>query len=282
MSHWSLDDIDWQAFDAEKVSVQLLPLVKAASLVEANSADYVIYLNRVFRDDPRVKPAFDQWGDEEIQHGRALGKWAELADPTFNFEKALAEFRNRYSLPLDADESVRGSRTGELVSRCVIECGTSSFYTAMKEASDEPVLKQIAGLIAADEFRHYALFLEKMRAFEAEEKLTILDRIKIGIGRLRETEDDELAMAYYCANHLEDNIPYVREDNWAAYEGRALENYRERHVMRATAMMAKAMGLAPQGRLATFFAKITWAGFRAKRWQHDRARQKAAAPRLAA
>ncbi len=270
MAHWTLDDIDWDSFNPAAVDPRLLELVKAAALVEANSADYVIYLNHVFNNDARVKQAFEQWGVEEIQHGQALGRWAEMADPDFSFEQALKEFRTNYSLPLDAEESVRGSRTGELVSRCVIESGTSSFYTAIKDGTDEPVLKQIAGHIAADEFRHYALFLEKLRAFEADERVTLLDRVKVAIGRLRETEDDELAMAYFCANHSQDGVAYDRAVNWAAYEGRALDYYQERHILRAASMMAKAMGLHPHGWFANLLGKVTWAGFRAKRWQHQR------------
>ncbi len=271
MAHWTLDDIAWDAFSPAAVDPRLLELVKAAALVEANSGDYVVYLNHVFNDDARVKEAFEQWGVEEIQHGRALGRWAEMADPDFSFEQALADFRANYSLPLDAAESVRGSRTGELVSRCVIESGTSSFYTAIKDGTDEPVLKQIAGLIAADEFRHYALFLDKLRAFERDERVTVMDRIKVALGRLRETEDDELAMAYFCANMIGTGASYVREDNWAAYESRALDFYRERHILRATSMMVKAMGLHPHGWFANVMGKVTWAGFRAKRWQHHRA-----------
>lgn len=271
MGHWKLDDIKWDQFNADAVDLRLLELVKAASLVEANSGDYVTYLNRVFNNDARVKAAFEQWGVEEIQHGQALGRWAEMADPSFSFERALSDFRQNYSLPLDADESVRGSRTGELVSRCVIESGTSSFYTAIKDGTDEPVLKQIAGHIAADEFRHYALFLTKLQTFEADERVTLMDRVKVAIGRLRETEDDELAMAYYCANHIGAGIAYDREANWAAYEGRALDYYQQRHILRATSMMVKAMGLHPHGWFANLMGKVTWAGFRAKRWQHQRA-----------
>lgn len=276
MSHWTLDDIAWDRFDPDAVDPRLLQLVKAAALVEANSADYVVYLNQVFNNDPRVKEAFEQWGVEEIQHGQALGRWAEMADPDFSFEKALKDFRASYSLPLDAEESVRGSRTGELVSRCVIESGTSSFYTAIKDGTDEPVMKQIAANIAADEFRHYALFLEKLQAIEIEERVTIWDRIKIGVGRLRETEDDELAMAYYCANSIASGNAYNREDSWAAYEARALDYYQERHILRAASMMAKAMGLHPHGWFANLMGKATWMGFRAKRWQHQRGQDQTA------
>ena len=95
---------------------------------------------------------------EEIQHGMALGRWAQLADPAWDFDAAFARFRAGYKLPLEATGSVRGSQAGEMMARCIVETGTSSYYSALKDATDEPVLKQICAKIAADEFRHYKLF----------------------------------------------------------------------------------------------------------------------------
>ena len=40
-SSWSLDDIPWADVDPKRVPDALLEAVKSASLVEANSADYV-------------------------------------------------------------------------------------------------------------------------------------------------------------------------------------------------------------------------------------------------
>ncbi|PKQ01988.1 MAG: rubrerythrin family protein, partial [Alphaproteobacteria bacterium HGW-Alphaproteobacteria-12] len=152
--HWTLDDIKWGDFDASKVDPDILRAVKAAAMVEFNAPDYVTYLCNVFSDRPDVKEAVCKWGDEEVQHGEALARWAELADPGFSFDKAFQRFRDGYSIPTDAIVSVRGSRGGELIARCVVESGTSSYYAAIKDATDEPVLKQIASNIAADEFRH--------------------------------------------------------------------------------------------------------------------------------
>ncbi len=121
-------------------------------MVERNGTDYAIYLNRVFADDPDFRAAADNWATEEVQHGDALGRWAMLADPGWDYEAAFARYKAGYSVPLDADASVRGSRTGELIARCMVETGTSSYYTALAEATDEPVLQQVCRLIAADEY----------------------------------------------------------------------------------------------------------------------------------
>jgi len=165
---WTLDDVRWDRFDRTKIAPGLLAAVKAASLVEFAAPDYVTYLKRIFRNsDAKTIADIERWGREEIQHGLALGRWAKLADPSFDFKSAFARFKAGYTPPhfLSGNAlSVRGSRRGEMIARCVVESGTSSFYSAIRDATEEPVLKEIAARIAADEFRHYRLFYETLQA----------------------------------------------------------------------------------------------------------------------
>ena len=95
MGRWTLDDIPWRRFDAAKLDPGLVRIVKAASLVEANGAVYARHLCRVFEADPDFQTAARRWGAEEVQHGRALGRWAALADPEFDFAEALRRFPGR-------------------------------------------------------------------------------------------------------------------------------------------------------------------------------------------
>ena len=198
-----MDEVAWNRFDASKLDPELVPLVKAAAMVERNGTDYAVYLNRVFADDPDFRQAADHWAEEEVQHGDALGRWAMLADPSWDYEVAFARYRAGYKLPLDATASIRGSRTGELIARCMVETGTSSYYSALAEAAAEPVLRQICKNIAADEFRHYKLFYDHMRRYLAREKIGLARRLRIALGRIGESEDDELAFAWHCGNQPE-------------------------------------------------------------------------------
>lgn len=263
MGYWTLDDISWDRFDRSKVDPELLKVVKAASLVERNARDYAAYLCSVFSDDPEVLRTTDEWAAEEVQHGMALGRWAQMADPAFDFEAAFEQFIAEIKLPLDAKESVRGSRTGEWVARCVVETGTSSMYTALAQATEEPVLKQICQKIASDEFRHYKLFYSHLRRYMAREKVGVWKRLKVALGRAAETEDDELAYAYYAANHRADG-PYHRRTYVERYARRAFCHYRYGHVERAFAMVFKAVGLKPHGWLNRIVAA---AAHRAMRWR---------------
>ena len=107
-----------------------------------------------------------------------------LADPGWDFEAAFQRYRDGYKLPLDADASIRGSRTGELIARCMVETGTSSYYTALAEATGEPVLQQVCKLIAADEYRHFKLFYDHMRRYLGRERLGMLSLLSIAAGRI--------------------------------------------------------------------------------------------------
>ncbi|MDX2223010.1 MAG: ferritin-like domain-containing protein [Rhodospirillaceae bacterium] len=253
---WTLDDIPWSRFDRAKVDVDLVRVIKTAAMVERNGADYGRYLANVFADDPDFGRLAAAWAAEEEQHGLALGRWAALADPAFDFEAAFARFKAMYRIPVEATQSVRGSRTGELCARCVVETGTSSFYSAIRDAVDEPVLKDICKRIAADEFRHYKLVFDAMRAYQAREPMSPFARLRVAVGRVQEADDDELGSAYHAGNALTGD--YRRDDAVRAYQGRALAYYRERHIRRAAHMIAQAVGLNPDGWLARLVAKLLW------------------------
>ncbi len=259
VKHWSLDDIDWTRFDASKVSPDLVAVIKTAAMVERNGADYGRYLNGVFHDDPEFRDAAAAWAKEEEQHGIALGRWAALADPSFDMDASFARFTDMYKIPVDAAASIRGSRTGELCARCVVETGTSSFYSAIRDAVDEPVLKQICKNIAADEFRHYQLFYRHMERYLAARKdgASTWERFKVAFTRFREADDDEIASAYFAGNAVAG--PYDRATSNAAYASRAFGFYQKRHVRRAGHMFAQAAGFNPDGWAAKLLARVLWA-----------------------
>jgi len=266
--HWTLDDIPWDRFDRAKVDPELLRAIKAAALVEHNSGDYVTYLCGIFADDAEFQAAARAWGEEEVQHGLALGAWATRADPSWDFAAAIAHFKDIFSLPLTATASVRGSLTAELIARCMVEVGTSSFYSAIRDATDEPVLKLICAKIAGDEFRHYKLFYDHMRRYQQIQRLGTVRRLRVALSRLTELSDDELASAYFAANCTAEC--YDRLRHGAAYSARALPLYRFGHVQRGIGMALKACNLNPQGKLSQWLARIAWRVMQRKTQQLER------------
>ncbi|MBU6497474.1 MAG: ferritin-like domain-containing protein [Rhodospirillales bacterium] len=264
MKHWRIEQVAWDRFDPAKLDPDIVPLVKAAAMVERNGTDYGVYLNRVFADDPDFRAAVENWVTEEVQHGEALGRWAMLADPGWDFAAAFARYRAGYQIPLDATASVRGSRTGELIARCMVETGTSSYYTALAEATHEPVLREVCQLIAADEYRHFKLFYDHMRRYLGREHISFARRLRIAFGRIGESEDDELAFAYHCGN-MPVSAGYDHARSIAAYMAGAMMVYRFHHIERGMGMVFKSVGLAPRGRLSALSARLAWTLLRRRR-----------------
>ncbi|WP_413206262.1 acyl-ACP desaturase [Rhodospirillum sp. A1_3_36] len=262
MSSWSLDDIPWDAFDPGRVNADSLKIAKAAALTESNGRLYGQYLSRVFHDEPTIREAIGQWAEEEVRHGEALGRWAAMADPTFDYAEVLLRFREGYTIDVDVDTSVRGSKTSEMVARCIVEAGTSSFYSALMDRSEEPVFKEICRRVAADEFRHYKLFLDTLNVLLEREGTGVIRRLLVALGRIRETEDDELPFAYHCANHAD--RPYVRAEAYREYSARVFANYQRHHAQRVAYMVLKAAGLSPQGRMGDLAGNVMWFYMRSK------------------
>jgi rubrerythrin len=249
--HWKIADLPWDLFDPAKVDPDLLKIVKAAALVEYNACDYATYLSNVFPNDSTFQKDIHSWAQEETQHGEALGAWAEKADPDFNFKKAFKRYTDGYRINIDAQTSVRGSHTGELIARCIVETGTSSYYDVLGGAAQEPVLKALCRHIVADELRHYKLFHTYLKHYIEKEKMGRLARLRIGLSRIGESEDDELAFAYFAANTAE-NAVYDRATYTSAYMVRAYPLYRGDHLERMAAMVFRACDI----RLSTFWRKL--------------------------
>jgi hypothetical protein len=147
-----------------------------------------------------------------------------------------------------------------MIARCVVESGTSSFYSAVRDASAEPVLKEVAGRIAADEFRHYRIFYDILQAQE-EPDLPVWRKVWVALGRVNEADDDELACAYYCANVAPGRAaatPYRRKFYARAYNAKAMTLYRRHHIDKLVKMVALPAGLNPAGLLSNLASATLW------------------------
>ena len=142
------------------------------------------------------------------------------------------------------------------MARCIVEVGTSSYYSALRDAAEEPVFKAICKRIAGDEFRHYKLFYTNMKRYRDIEGVGRLARARVALGRLFESSDDELSYAYHCG--AGEPGPYVRRRAILAYAARTLPLYRRDHVQRGVGMTLKAIGIRAQSRLGRTIAALVW------------------------
>ncbi|OJW51493.1 MAG: hypothetical protein BGO67_06965 [Alphaproteobacteria bacterium 41-28] len=251
---WKFEDIDWSLFDPQKVKPEILRVIKAGSVIEYNSSDYELYLKGVFRGDEDFNREIESWSKDEVKHGKVLAEWIKLADPSFDFEERFKAYVKGFPIDVEATESIRGSRASELLTRCMIEIGTSTFYTAVKDATEEPLLKQICKKIAADELRHYKLFYKHLQRYQSQERLNLFRRFKVTMSRLLEDQDDELPFAYYIANN--ETVPYSRHYYTQAYGKAVYSLYQKNHVNSGASFFCKAIGINPQGWISKFLAFV--------------------------
>jgi len=96
---------------------------------------------------------------------------------------------------------------------------------------------------------------------QPEAKPPFWRRLWIAVTRVRESEDDELAYAYYCANVPVDQVANVKYDRIAcnrAYQTSMLSLYRPGHIESAVGMVARAVGLKPRSRLVKWSSRALW------------------------
>ena len=145
-----------------------------------------------------------------------------------------------------------------MIARCMVEVGTSSYYTALRDAVQEPVLKEICRNIAADEIRHYKLFYNNLTRCLERERSGSGGVLRVAAGRIAESEDDELAYAYYAAN---ETAALLRSTIAAGAPMRGVPYAlcRKHHVAHGVRLIFKAVGLSPVADcLARIASRLVW------------------------
>ena len=170
---WSLQDLDLSRIEPERVRAHdaLFLLVCSASFIESGSDMYTRNLIEHFADDAEVGAWLrDHWEPEELQHGAALKAYVRHVWPGFDWESAYAGFFDEYARLCTMDE-LEPTRGQEMVARCIVEMGTTTYYQALHEATDEPVLRDLFWRIRCDEVQHYKNFFAFFRKYREIEGL---------------------------------------------------------------------------------------------------------------
>ncbi|TAM10762.1 MAG: ferritin-like domain-containing protein [Nevskiaceae bacterium] len=185
---WNLEDAPWAQLRAERLTDNAAwrYLLCSASFIEITTDLYTQALLDYFADDADVAGWLrDEWEGQELQHGRALRAYVEHVWPDFDWPRVYAAFRAEYA-PLISAEALMPKHSLEMVARCVVEMGTSTYYTALNRATDEPVLKWLTQRIYEDEIAHYKHFLRYFQAWRdrdgasrREIALTLWRRLKM-------------------------------------------------------------------------------------------------------
>ena len=173
-SHWRIEDLALSTIDipAVRSDENLFYLVACASFVESGSDLYTQNLIAYYGDDPEIADWLTHyWEVEELQHGNALKAYIAQVWPEFNWQLAYNDFLEEYSRYCKV-ELLEPSKALEMVARCVVETGTATFYQALARSTNEPVMRDLATLIANDEVNHYKHFFRYFRRLRQKEGLS--------------------------------------------------------------------------------------------------------------
>src|SRR5687768_2028523 len=151
LQRWILDaDVSWPDIDPTLARTQpdVLEQVRDSALIESYFPVYTTRLMRAFWDQLDVTSVFSVQLYESYKHFYVLNRYLEIVDAHPIADEELIEVRRR-NLDTAIDDPIR-----ELARYMISEHFAAYFFLRLARQAAEPVLAQIAGYIAKDEFRH--------------------------------------------------------------------------------------------------------------------------------
>jgi hypothetical protein len=227
---WKLEDIDFDRVDATSIKNDefLFYLLVSASIVEILSDKYSANLIEHFDGNEEVTNWLrESWQVEEVQHGRTLRAYVQKVWPEFDWQAAHDGFWGEYA-PLCQSDQLEPHRGLELVARCVVETGTSTFYRALFSYVNEPVLRQILTNIRTDEASHYAHFRRYFQTYNAIEKHGFFAVIGAIIRRMKEVQGEDGYIAFKHVYLLRNPGKRFDEAEWVRYN-KAIKHHARDH-----------------------------------------------------
>jgi hypothetical protein len=195
---WRWQDIDFGGIEHARVHHDelLFYLLTSASFIEIAADLYTRNLIEHYDNDPLAAEWLARsWEREEIQHGYALREYVRHVWPAFDWDGAYRQFFAEYASVCTLDELEPG-KAREMAARCVVEMGTSTFYSMLASYTEEPVLKEIVIHIKKDEVTHYKNFYQLYSAYNSAEKLGKIAIIKTLFKRFAEAQSEDALIAF--------------------------------------------------------------------------------------
>jgi hypothetical protein len=245
---WSIDEIPFTDLDRDEVhgDRQLFYMLASASFVEITSNLYTSNLVAFYRGDDELTDWLSrQWEAEEMQHGAALKRYVKTAWPEFDWEAGYRDFFEEYrhccAIDLLAD-----TQALEMAARCVVETGTSTFYRALSDMTDEPVLKRLTANISSDEVRHYKNFYHAYLRYHEREGNGRLAILRTLWQRVSEVDNEDAFLAFKHVFLTSNPGAAFKPDEYEAFRAatRQLAKRYYPHDM-AIRMMLKPLDLRP-------------------------------------
>lgn len=128
----------------------------------------------------------------------------------------------------------------------MVETGTATIYTMIRDLTDEPLLRRLTSLIRTDEVGHYSHFFQHFRRYRDSERLRRTQILRTLWSRVAEAGDED---AWYAFRSIHATVA-PGEDAEAAYRRyrvRAAERMRAHYPYgMAATMLLKPLALNRQ------------------------------------
>lgn len=230
-SRWNLDDIRFETIDVNAVRADefLFTTLASASFVEILAQTYSANLIQHFNGNTEITDWLaTHWRPEETQHGEALKAYVQVVWPEFDWEAGHARFRADYATCCTV-EQLEPHLALELVARCVVETGTSTFYRAMSDYVHEPVLRDLIDRIKTDEAAHYSFFRRHFVELNASERHTTWQIIATIWRRIRDVRGEDAYIAFKHVQATRNPTVPVSPVHWRDYNRHVRQLAREHY-----------------------------------------------------
>jgi hypothetical protein len=168
---WALEDIPWGSIQPEAAvnEEELFYLITTASFIKAATRLNLYVLVRRFSTDREISDWLEQhWQQDELRHARVLRRYVQTLWPEFDWDSAYEYFIKEFVAASRA-EILEPEKRLELLSCCIVEMVTTSYYAALSSLASEPVFKLLAQHISKDEVRHYKRFFRYAKQYKFED-----------------------------------------------------------------------------------------------------------------
>ncbi|HEY1269035.1 MAG TPA: ferritin-like domain-containing protein [Candidatus Binatia bacterium] len=239
---WKTEDIDFDRVVVTEIKDDrnMLLILAGSSFLEITAPLYTSNLLEFNRGGGEIIEWLKNvWMPEELEHGRAMKTYVEKVWPAFDWEHAYRSFLMEFA-PRCRFERYQESRALEMLARCVTETGAATFYKSLRDATNEPVLKDLLDRMQRDEIRHYKYFLRFFRYYNSEEQNSRAKLLKGLLMRATRVYDEDMFIA--CKYARNDKI-----DGSYRESVRSIRAMTRRHypVEQAVKMLAQPFDLSP-------------------------------------
>jgi hypothetical protein len=158
-ARWKMGDIPWNAIEKDKVTKHTLDVVRTLFTAELTTYNATEQFLAVFKDDPDFTQWVTVWLYEETKHPQAWLRYLTAFGEVFDGAFLMKGRETTKFLP---------SKMTTLAMNVFSEVSATHSYLTLAANAKDPVLKQVARCLAADEARHASHFLAYARKLLAE------------------------------------------------------------------------------------------------------------------